>query len=129
MTRDSKILIDSHILIWLLYEPEKITAKARELIQTAAVVYLSAVSLWELTLKFSKDKLAYSPAELVEGVQVLNLERLPLRDEHILAILGVQLTHKDPFDVLLVAQSQTEDCILLTADSNILDSKYRTVQC
>lgn len=129
MTRDSKILIDSHILIWLLYEPEKITAKARELIQTAAVVYLSAVSLWELTLKFSKDKLAYSPAELVEGVQVLNLERLPLRDEHILAILGVQLTHKDPFDVLLVAQSQTEDCILLTADSNILDSKYRTAQC
>ena len=125
----SKVLIDSHVLIWLLYEPEKITAKAKELIQTADVVYVSAVSLWELTLKFSKDKLAYPPAEFIAGAQALNLERLPLRDEHILTMLGIQLAHKDPFDALLAAQSETEGCIFLTADSHILESKYRTLQC
>lgn len=126
---ESRVLIDSHVLIWLLYEPEKVSVKAKELIQTADVVYVSAVSLWELTLKFGKGKLAYSPAELVQGVGALNLNKLPLRDEHILTILDIQLTHKDPFDALLVAQSESESCIFLTADSHILESKYRTVQC
>ncbi len=125
----SKVLLDSHILVWLLYEPEKITAQVKELIQTADIVFLSQVSLWELTLKYSKDKLAYEPAELVQGVQALNLQKLPLRDEHILAILDIQLAHKDPFDTLLMAQSVTEDCTFLTADSFLLQSKYHTFQC
>jgi len=126
---ESKVLIDSPVLIWLLYEPEKISVKAKELIQAADVVYVSAVSLWELTLKFGKGKLACSPAELVQGVGVLNLDRLPLRDEHMLTVLDIQLAHKDPFDALLVAQSESEGCIFLTADSHILESKYQTVQC
>ena len=125
----SKVLIDSHILVWLLYEPEKITAKAKDLLQNADVVYLSGVSLWELALKFRKGKLAYAPTDLAKGAQALNLDRLQLRDEHILNVQNIRLGHKDPFDSLLVAQSDTEDCMFLTADSRILESSYLTFGC
>jgi PIN domain nuclease of toxin-antitoxin system len=125
----SKILIDSHILVWLLYEPDKITAQARDILQNADVVYFSPVSLWELTLKFSKGKLAYEPTELAQGVEALNLDRLQLRDVHITAILDIQLPHKDPFDTLLIAQSETEGCTFLTADGHILESTYNTFGC
>jgi PIN domain nuclease of toxin-antitoxin system len=45
---DSRVLIDSHFLIWLLYEPEKLGSKARNLVEEAEAVYLSIISLWEL---------------------------------------------------------------------------------
>ena len=126
MDANRRLLIDSHILIWLLFEPEKITEQTKTVLQAADIVYFSSVSLWELTLKFSKGKLAYQPVELAKGVLELNLERLALRDEHVLATLDIELVHKEPFDALLVAQSVIEGCTLVTADGNILDSTYST---
>lgn len=126
---DNRILIDSHALIWLLYEPERISSKAKDFIKTADTVCYSPVNLWELTLKFSISKLAYSPNDLVSGINELNLDRLALRDEHILNILNIQLTHNDPFDTLLLAQSESEGYTFLTADNFILSSKYRTFKC
>jgi PIN domain nuclease of toxin-antitoxin system len=126
---DSRLLIDSHILVWLLYEPEKISPEAQNLLQAADAVYLSSVSLWELALKFNKGKLAYSPKELIAGAEELSLERLSLRDQHILSLVSVKLSHKDPFDALLVAQSEAEGCVFMTADNRILDSSYHTFKC
>ncbi|HUD07081.1 MAG TPA: type II toxin-antitoxin system VapC family toxin [Candidatus Saccharimonadales bacterium] len=126
---DSRLLIDSHILVWLLYEPEKISPEAQNLLQVADAVYLSSVSLWELALKFNKHKLAYSPKELIAGAEELSLDRLSLRDQHILSLDSVELSHKDPFDALLVAQSEAEGCVFMTADSRILDSSHHTFKC
>jgi PIN domain nuclease of toxin-antitoxin system len=126
---DSRVLIDSHILIWLLYEPENISPEAQNLLQAADAVYLSSVSLWELALKFNKHKLAYSPKELIAGAEELSLDRLSLRDQHILSLGSVKLTHKDPFDALLVAQSEAEGCIFMTADGRILGSSHHTFKC
>lgn len=126
---DSRLLIDSHVLVWLLYEPDKISREASDLLQAADAVYLSYVSLWELALKFNKHKLAYSPKELIAGAKELNLDRLPLRDQHMLSLDNVKLSHKDPFDTLLVAQSEAEGCAFMTADSRILDSSHHTFKC
>jgi len=126
---DFRVLIDSHILVWLLYEPEKINPKAQKLLQDANNVYLSPVTLWELALKYNKHKLAYSPQEFIEGAKELNLERMPLLDQHIITLMSLKLSHKDPFDTFLVAQSESEGCIFLTSDSRILDSSYNTFKC
>ena len=126
---DFRVLIDSHVLIWLLYEPDKVSTETQNLIQEADVVYLSSVSLWELALKFNKHKLAYSPKELILGAKELNLERLSLRDQHILSLERIKLSHKDPFDSLLVAQSEAEESVFVTADNRILDSGYHTLKC
>jgi PIN domain nuclease of toxin-antitoxin system len=82
-----------------------------------------------LTLKFNIHKLAYSPQELAEGAKELNLSRMPLRDKHILYTSDIKLSHKDPFDSLLIAQSEAEDCLFLTADSKLLSSGYHTFKC
>ncbi len=123
---NTSVLIDSHVLIWLLYEPEKISAQATKLLQEADSVYLSVVSMWELALKFKKKKLAYAPEDLIRGAKLLNLEHLALQNAHILKMLDIQLLQKDPFDNLLLAQSQVEGCIFLTNDANILKSSYKT---
>jgi PIN domain nuclease of toxin-antitoxin system len=125
----SRLLIDSHILIWLLYEPDKLSLQAKNLIEEAEAVYVSTVSLWELTLKFNIQKLAYSPHELIMGAEELNLNRMLLRDEHVLSTLDIKLPHKDPFDTLLIAQNEVEDCLFLTADNQILNSSYHTFKC
>lgn len=126
---ESRILIDSHVLIWLLYEPERIGVEAQNLLQAADIVYLSSVSIWELALKFNNHKLAYSPKELIAGAEELGLERMSLRDQHILKLGGVKLSHKDPFDSLLLAQSVAEGCVFMTEDSQVLASNYPTISC
>lgn len=122
-----RILIDSHVLIWLLYEPGKLSSQAKDYIQSASTVKMSTISLWELTLKFMKRKLAYSPDELAKGVEALNLERLTLQDEHLRELTSIKLPHGDPFDALLIAQSEAEACYFMTADRLLLKSKYHTV--
>ncbi|HVA11422.1 MAG TPA: type II toxin-antitoxin system VapC family toxin [Candidatus Dormibacteraeota bacterium] len=129
MTSSSQLLIDSHILIWLLYEPEKLSPQTQDILRSAEAVYLSPVSLWELALKYRKNKLIYSPKELAKGARELNLDRLPLKDEHLLTLPEIKLPHEDPFDTLLIAQSETEGYVFLTADKHLLQSKYNTLVC
>lgn len=121
---DSKILIDSHMLIWLLYEPEKIGTKTTDIIKAAELVYVSTISLWELALKHAKGKLTYSPLELTRGASVLGLQKLAIKDAHLLKLASIRLPHKDPFDTLLVTQSQSENTLFITVDQDILSSSY-----
>ncbi|MGC1176658.1 MAG: type II toxin-antitoxin system VapC family toxin [Candidatus Saccharimonadales bacterium] len=120
------LLLDSHVFLWLLYAPDKIGAKAKIALRDADSVYVSVVSLWELTLKFDKGKLAYPPAELIKGVDALNATLLPLQPAHLLELPKIKLTHQDPFDRLLLAQSKIEKLDLLTADTLLLKSAYTT---
>ena len=123
------MLIDSHVLIWLLYEPEKIGSGSAKSLKSAEKVFVSPVSLWELTLKFTKGKLTYSPQELSQGIEALNLNRLALLDRHILALPNIELVHSDPFDRLLIAQAKIENIPLITADELLLKSSYQTIDC
>lgn len=123
-----KLLLDSHLLIWLLYEPHLIPGEVVEEIQAAETVFLSVASHWELALKHAKRKLAYSPAELAEGRVALHLHELPILREHILKLPDVKLLHANPFDHLLTAQALAERAILVTADTNILSSGHERLK-
>lgn len=124
---NDRILIDSHILIWYLYEPENISQCAKEAIMQSRERYVSIVSLWELALKHKKQKLAYKPADILHNYKNAGLQLLGLSEEHLQAMLTVELPHKDPFDELLVAQAKHESIKLLTADSTLISSKYPTI--
>lgn len=122
-----RLLLDSHVLIWLLYEPERVSANAVKAIEDADSVAISVVSLWELALKHVKGKLAYTPDSLIRGAEALALEMLPLRNIHISKLPDVQLPQSDPFDRCLVAQCEAEGMSLMTADRLLLKSVYQTV--
>jgi len=122
-----KALIDSHVFLWLLFEPQAIGQTALDVIETSEEVFLSTVSLWELTLKAAKGKLPHDATEFVAGVGALGVEELPIEDRHLVALPRIDLPHGDPFDAMLVAQAQTDDLALITADRRLLASQYRTL--
>lgn len=116
----SKILIDSHTLVWLLFEPERVGKKANEALLAAHTASVSLASLWELAIKYNKGKLVYAPQELLQGVSALGADLLHVQPQHILQLAEAKTQHKDPFDRMLLAQAQIENLTLVTADHELL---------
>jgi PIN domain nuclease of toxin-antitoxin system len=117
----SSLLLDSHVFVWALEQTQKIGRRATEQITGASTVYVSVISLWELEIKHKAGKFPYTTAKLVEGLEQSGFTLLALAPEHIEAYGRVHLAHNDPFDTLLVAQSEAAGCQFVTADKQILN--------
>lgn len=115
----SDVLLDSHVLLWLLDDSPRLGHRARERIATASTVFVSAASTWELGIKASLGKVDL-PDGFAAAVETSRLRDLPVTRVHTLAAPAVELPHRDPFDALLVAQAQVEHLTFLTADAKIL---------
>ncbi|WP_419805634.1 type II toxin-antitoxin system VapC family toxin [Terriglobus sp.] len=122
-----KLLLDSNIVLWLIYQPERVHSRAAELLATLEYERLiSDVSLLEITLKLQKGKLEYTAnlQNFLTRLEDLAATPLPLTREHILASVQLPQLHADPFDRLLIAQAQIERAVLVTADATIRESDY-----
>ncbi|MGB4777567.1 type II toxin-antitoxin system VapC family toxin [Microbacterium sp.] len=122
-----RLLIDSHVFLWMLFAPERLGARAVDAIDRADAVSLSVASLWELALKHAKGELPHAPGELAEGVDELSLNELPIRRRHLSMLNEIELPHGDPFDGMLVAQARVDSLTLVTADRPLLASPYATL--
>jgi len=78
----------------------------------------SAASLWEIVIKrgLGRDDFQVDPRLFRRGLLDNGYNELPLGSEHAVAIDGLPLLHKDPFDRILIAQALVEGIILLTMD-------------
>ena len=112
----SRILLDTHLLLWAVADPRKLPPGARNRID-AAEVYVSAVSIWEVSIKAALGKLSADPAELLAEIEPAGFILLPVSGEHAAAVARLPAVHMDPFDRMLVAQAKTEPLLLLTNDS------------
>lgn len=117
----NKIIIDSHILLWLLQEPKKVPLKTRKMLAEIPELYISIATIWELGLKHQRGKLRQGPRELLKGVQEIGGSMLPVKSSHIIQLTDTPISHKDPFDLMLLAQARSETCCLLTADKLLLE--------
>lgn len=115
-----RLLLDTHVFIWWDSEHGRLSPKVLDLCQDPAnVLILSTVSAWEMQIKLQlgKLKLHVPLAELIESQQQINnLEILPVKLEHVLALDKLPDHHKDPFDRLLIAQANTEGVVLISRD-------------
>ncbi len=115
-----RILLDTHCWIWWLAEPERLSASALDLIRDAGnTILLSAASSWEIAVKYAIGKLPLpeAPEEFVpKRLARDSITGLAVEHVHALRVATLPLHHRDPFDRLLVAQSQVEEAPLLTAD-------------
>jgi PIN domain nuclease of toxin-antitoxin system len=111
-----RVLLDTHLLLWALAQPAKLTAAARKQIE-AADVYASAASIWEISIKSALGKLEADPAAVMAGLEPAGFSVLPITGEHAARVAKLPALHKDPFDRMLVAQALTEPMLLLTNDS------------
>ena len=112
----SRILLDTHLLLWAVAEPRKLPPEARRRID-AADVFVSAVSIWEVSIKAALGKLAADPAELLAEIEPAGFTLLPITGEHAAAVARLPTVHTDPFDRMLISQAKTEPLLLLTNDS------------
>jgi len=118
-----RFLIDTHCWLWSVSAPHRLRAAAAELIEDAEnTVVFSAVSALEIAIKVSLGKLQLpEPAtKFVESrLRGLGMTSLPIYLSHALRVGDLPQHHGDPFDRLLVAQSQIEGLALMTADAAI----------
>lgn len=111
-----RILLDTHILLWFLTDDERLSQTQIDLIENKEnELFFSLGSLWEIAIKAGLFKLSIpSPIDRLVPAEV---QLVDIRIPHLGAYQQLPLIHKDPFDRLLIAQSQVEDFWLLTDDS------------
>ncbi|MEX0668231.1 MAG: type II toxin-antitoxin system VapC family toxin [Candidatus Saccharimonadales bacterium] len=118
--KPSKLLLDSHVLLWHFKDPGRISTEARGMILSATAVFVSAASTWEIYIKQLSGKLPPLPEDLDVAIVRAGFLELPITAAHTKGIQSLQMEHKDPFDQLLLSQAQAEDMLLLTADEKLL---------
>ena len=110
-----RLLLDTHLLLWALAAPSKLSADVRKQIDDAEV-YASAVSIWEISIKSALGKLDADPAQILAAVEPAGFVMLPITGMHAAKVAELPPLHKDPFDRMLVAQALYEPMILYTND-------------
>jgi PIN domain nuclease of toxin-antitoxin system len=121
------ILLDSHALIWLLFNPSRLGPESHEVLVRDGTVLVSKASLWELAIKEKAGKLPYQLGPLTSSIEQSGLLDLDIEYRHVMALGEVRLPHRDPWDSMLVAQAQADALYLLTADQKILESFNRAI--
>lgn len=112
------LLLDTHALVWWVLDSDRLGPRTRAEIKTTSHVYISSVSVWELSIKVSRGRLQLSRPyeEWIPDVLQHGFEPLPINLYHAYAIRVLPLLHGDPFDRMLVAQAQCEGLTIVTVD-------------
>lgn len=118
-----KILLDTHVFIWLRLSPEELAPKAlRRLQDSKNTLFLSLASVWELAIKRRNERLKVpEPFDgwIMEATDTSAITRLDIDVASISKTLELPAHHPDPFDRLLVAQAITHDLVLCTRDERL----------
>lgn len=114
-----RLLLDTHILLWLMDDSPRLSRQARSLIVNAAEVFVSSVSIWEIAIKSRLGKLGEDAEMIVEKLEAAGIKELDVTYQHALATSKLPPVHGDPFDRLLIAQAAVEPMQLITADAKL----------
>ena len=112
-----RLLLDTHIYLWWVQGYRQLSNSTRSLISDATEVYVSSVSIWEISIKTKLGKLTAEIGELVDAIEGSGFLELPLLTKHVTELQNLPNLHKDPFDRILIAQTIAEPLRFLTADT------------
>ena len=122
------LLLDTHAFLWWLSDDSGLSAEARQAIaDPAAIVQVSAASLWEISIKRALGKLEVESPDLAAEISANGFVELPITGRHALDAGSLPRHHDDPFDRMLVAQALAEDLILVTRDPAVEPYGVRTL--
>lgn len=110
------LLLDTHVLLWVMANDPALPPVARDIISQANTVYASAVSVWEVSIKAVLGKLKIDQDRFMKALPATGFTPLPVTWEHADAVRRLPNLHRDPFDRMLVAQAISEPLKLMTAD-------------
>ncbi len=127
----TRVLLDTHALIWLLIEPARLSQRSRALLaELDTTVFVSPVSAYEIGRKNHLGKLG-TASVVAEGfgghLRRIGAEDLELSSIHAFLAARLPSAHRDPFDRLLAAQSLAEDIPVVTQDRAIAELGAATI--
>lgn len=122
-------LLDTHVFLWTIIDTKRISERALSIIENNEdTIFVSAISFWEISLKYALGKLnliGLEPNELMWQAKNLGFDMMPVSPESAASHYKLNSTwHKDPFDRMLIWQAIQNDIILISKDENI--NKYQS---
>jgi PIN domain nuclease of toxin-antitoxin system len=113
-------LIDTHVLLWWLFNDSKLTAVCQNIIRNPDYrIFVSSVSAWEIATKYRIGKLPEAKQIVEEYSQILQREKfieLSITSAHALRAGSLPISHRDPFDRMIMAQAELENFPVITYD-------------
>jgi len=114
-------LLDTHALIWALFDPEKLSPLVRDtIVSQENDIAVSVVSFWEISLKFAIGKLelyGVKPEELPDYAEQMDIEIIPIHSSEAASFYKLpRIEHKDPFDRMIVWQAIQRKIGLISKD-------------
>lgn len=121
-------LLDTSTLLWALGSPERLSPRARRLVDTGENT-VSVASYWEVVIKTQKGLLTI--ADLAtwwrRATELMAAHVLPIRASHVTALAALPMLHNDPFDRILIAHAIAEGLDFVTNDAPITEYAVRTI--
>lgn len=122
-----RLLLDTHIFLWGLLEPERLTANVVSEIESSSnEIWLSPISLWETLVLAEKGRVVLAPdsiAWLRHVLRTVSFKEAHLNHEIAVQSRIIELAHQDPADRFLTATALVYNLTLVTADARLLASK------
>ena len=117
-----RLLLDTHVLLWAIGKPQRLSASVRDLIEDPAnEVFFSAASIWEIAIKagLHRTDFSVSATRVLQSATAAGFIELPVKAEVAVGVADLPLHHRDPFDRLLVAQAVAGQLRFYTADAQL----------
>ncbi|CAA6803798.1 MAG: PilT protein domain protein [uncultured Campylobacterales bacterium] len=122
-------IIDTHILIWLLFDHKKISKEKLEILKNPKnKIFITSISFWEISIKYALKKIELNgiyPEDLSKkciqmGLRILDIDVNSMSSYYKLPKFD---NHKDPFDRLIIKCAIDKNYILVSNDSKFKDYK------
>ena len=123
------LLLDTHVFLWAVDNNPNLSPAAREaIVDGHNIVYVSAATAWEISIKRAIGKLKIPESDYLEELKLHRFMPLSITTEHALSVENLPPHHKDPFDRMLIAQAQEENLALVTRDPRIRAYDVRIIE-
>jgi PIN domain nuclease of toxin-antitoxin system len=124
-------LIDTHILLWWLFDDPQLKDKDRAVIQNPEnQILVSSATAWEIATKYRIGKLPEAARIVADYHQILEQAKfveLPIQATHALHAGNLPIDHRDPFDRMLMAQAELEKLPIITYDSAFKTGRIQVI--
>jgi PIN domain nuclease of toxin-antitoxin system len=120
-------LLDTHVVIWMAKQPDRLPATLRAAVNSAQTRFVSHVTAWEIQIKHEKhgSRFDFSLDQLELTMKAFSCTELPIEYQDIRNLNRMRFFHPDPFDRLLISQAARRPVYLATLDQNIIQTFER----
>lgn len=125
-----KLLIDTHIYIWLAENSQRLDLKIKQQIEKSSEVYISIASVWEIAIKRSLGKLEFEQTmyQIFKSFNDQKINLLQISKRHLEILETLPLHHRDPFDRLIIAQATAEGMTIVSQDQHFSSYDVKIIQ-